>query len=383
MSRFWIYLKTNLRADLKQIHLIIGMFLLLPLFFTLLMGFSFGSGFVPEATIEPIEISLQNDDEGELGGLLFDTLSSGPMEEYIEVVEEDADFHLQIHSDYSENIEDTRVTIETKENSSSEENMLQQLIMEWQQTLLDSEQLSAQLASIESPQVIQNLQNELQHIMDMNLDTIFKTEQYDSQTALTSNQFTSVTGIMYLLFMTLAGGVGMSTNKDLQGVRKRLGVIPLSPKSTILYEVGANTITYTLIILFYILLWRLIDSNTFVGNPLYYLIWIIVYTLFFQSLNAALLHIVPDKLSNVFYQILFMFYMIFGFLPIDKLVGGRIGEFFSQNFIRRIFNQPFYDHMLTGNLTGNSLILMGLVLVSILITIFTVRVKQRRELQII
>src|SRR5690625_2623886 len=261
--------------------------------------------------------------------------------------------------------------------------MLQQLIMEWQQTLLDSEQLSAQLASIESPQVIQNLQNELQHIMDMNLDTMFKTEQYDSQTALTSNQFTSVTGIMYLLFMTLAGGVGMSTNKDLQGVRKRLGVIPLSPKSTILYEVGANTITYTLIILFYILLWRLIDSNTFVGNPLYYLIWIIVYTLFFQSLNAALLHIVPDKLSNVFYQILFMFYMIFGFLPIDKLVGGRIGEFFSQNFIRRIFNQPFYDHMLTGNLTGNSLILMGLVLVSILITIFTVRVKQRRELQII
>ncbi|HLR92421.1 MAG TPA: hypothetical protein VK048_05110, partial [Atopostipes sp.] len=126
MSRFWIYLKTNLRADLKQIHLIIGMFLLLPLFFTLLMGFSFGSGFVPEATIEPIEISLQNDDEGELGGLLFDTLSSGPMEEYIEVVEEDADFHLQIHSDYSENIENTRVTIETKENSSSEENMLQQ-----------------------------------------------------------------------------------------------------------------------------------------------------------------------------------------------------------------------------------------------------------------
>lgn len=383
MSKFWIYLKTNLRADLKQAHIVAGIFLFLPLFFSLLTGFSYSSAFVPDATIDPIQVSVQNDDRGEVGELFLGMITSEEMEEYIQVVEEaDADFHLSIHPNYSASIQDTEMTIETKENSSSaEETMLKQLIVGWQQAAVDQEQIKVELASIENPQVLSNLQNSLQQLTEMELDSIFIAATYHSETALTSNQFTSVTGIMFALFLTLSGGVGMSTSKELKGVRKRLGVVPFTPREAVLFEIGANTITYVLLITLYIIIWRIIDLNTFIGNPLVYLFWILIYTLFFQALNSALLYLVPDKLSNVFFQIVFMFYMVFGFLPLDRMMGGEFGEFFSQNFVRKLFNQPLYDYMLTQDFTQNLGIAIGLLTATFVIIGLTITYKNRRELQ--
>lgn len=384
MSKFWIYLKTNVRADLKQGHIILSMFLLLPLFLTFILGFSYRSAFVPESEIEPIEISIQNDDSGEVGAILLDTLSSDDMADYLKITDEDdSDFHIHIQADYSERIEDTLLTIQTKENSSSsEEGMLKQLIMQWQQALLDQEHLMEELATIEDPAVMSTLQRSLEEVSEMNTDSIFTTEMYQSETALTSNQFTAVTGVMYILIMTLSGGAGMSTSKELQGMRKRLGVVPLSPKQVVLFEVATNTVIYTFIVLLFLFIWRLIDSQTFTGNPLFYLVWSLNYTLLFQSIGAALLHMIPDKFSNIVFQGVLMLYMLFGFMPIDKMIGGQIEEFFSQNFVRLLFNQPFYDYMQSGNLLESWPIYIGLVVTSFIIIGLTVRFKQRRELQL-
>jgi len=383
MSRFWIYLKTNIRADLKQVHILIGTFILIPLFFTWFMGFSFSSAFVPETSIDPIQISVQNEDEGEAGGLFNEMLATEEMEEYIEVVaEEEADFNLHIQPNYSENFEETPVTIGAQENSSSsEETILTQLITGWQQAIVDQEALMAETANIEDPQVVNNLMTSLEEINAFDVDTLFNTENYESDAALTSNQFTSVTGLMYILFLTLAGSAQMSTNEDLKGTRKRMDIIPLSPKNKVLYNIGTNTIIYTVISLIYVIIWRLIDANTFTGNPLFYVFWIVIYTLFFQAINQALLYIVPDHLTTFFYQGGFMLYMIFGFLPLDRMIGGEFGAFFSQNFVRLIFNQPLYDFMLNRQLTGSLLIAGGLLVVSFIIMTFTIRFKRRRELE--
>lgn len=382
MSRFWIYLKTNVRADLKQAHIIIGTFLLMPLFFSFIMGLSFGTAFTPEVSIDPLQVSLQNEDEGAAGEALSDTLAAEEMEEYIEIVEEEeSDFNIQIHSDYSENFEETPLAIETKENSStSDENMLTQLITEWQQAVVDQDTLLREMETIQDPQVASNLMESLEEVATLNTETVFNTKTYDSANALTSNQFSAVTGLMYLLFMTMASSVSMSTNNDFKGTRKRLGILPLSPKNKVLYEIGTNTIIYSVLAILYIVIWRLIDTNTFVGNPMFYILWVLIYTLFFQAANSTLLHVIPDKFTNIIYQGVFMLYMLFGFLPLDRMVGGELGAFFSQNFIRLIFNQPFYDYMLTQEFSGNLLLAGSLILVSLLMTFITIRLKQRKEL---
>jgi len=383
MSTFWIYLKTNLRADLKQAHIVLSVFLLLPLFLTYFLGFSYSSAFVPDSSIDPIDISIQNDDNGEAGALLLETLSSGDLAEYLTVTsEEDSDFHIQIEPHYSEKIEETLVTINTKENSSSsEEMMLKQLIMDWQQALVDQEQLLSEIATIEEVDIT-TLQASLNDINDITLDSLFVPELYTSQTALTSNQFTAVTGIMYILLMTLSGGAGMSTRKELKGTRKRLGVVPLSPKQVVLFEIATNTIIYSLIVMLYLITWRLIDAQTFIGNPLFYIVWGLVYTLFFQTISAAILHMIPDKFSNVVFQGFLMLYMVFGFLPLDRMIGGQVGEFFSRNIVRLVFNQPFYDYMQTGRLLQNWPLVIGLLLISSIIIGLTIRFKERRELQL-
>lgn len=384
MSKFWIYLKTNIRADLKQGHIILSVFLLLPLFLTFILGFSYRSAFVPEGDNDPIDISLQNDDRGEWGSVLSDTLSGDEMQAFLNITnEEDSDFHLHIQADYSDRLADTLITIQTKENSSSsEEAMLKQLVMQWQQALLDQEQLLEEVASIEDPTVITTLQNSLEELGELNSDAVFTPTTYHSQTALTSNQFTAVTGVIYILIMTLSGGAGMSTNKELQGTRKRLGVVPLSPKQVVLFEVMTNTLIYTVIIILFLIIWRLIDAQTFTGHPLFYILWSLNYALFFQSISAALLHMIPDHFSNWVYQGVLMLYMLFGFLPVDKMIGGQVGEFFSQNFIRLLFNQPFYDYMQNGRALEHWPVFVGLLAASLLITGLTIRFKHRRELHL-
>lgn len=382
MSRFWIYLKTNVRADLKQAHIIIGTFLFLPLFFSFIMGLSFDTAFAPEVSMDPLQISLQNEDEGTAGDLLEETLTGDEMAEYIDIVdEEDADYNVHIHPDYTENFEETPITIEAKENTSvSDENILSQLITEWQQAIVDQETLLREMETIEDPEVAANLMASLEEIAGFDIDELFNAQTYESDTALTSNQFSAVTGLIYILFMSMAGSVSMSTNDDLKGTRKRIDILPLTPKSKILYEIGTNTVIYGVISMVYIVIWRLIDTNTFIGNPMFYIFWVLIYTLLFQVVNSLLLYIVPDKLTNVFYQGVFMLYMIFGFLPLDRMLGGNLGELFSQNFIRLLFNQPFYDYMLTQDFSGHLILAGSLILVSILITFVTIRLKQRKEL---
>ena len=83
MSQLWIYIKTNIRALVKQGPMVIAMYVILPIFFSLLMGFSFSSLFVPEEISKPIEVTINNLDQGEQGQQLVDVLQSEAMQSYI------------------------------------------------------------------------------------------------------------------------------------------------------------------------------------------------------------------------------------------------------------------------------------------------------------
>ena len=87
------------------------------------------------------------------------------------------------------------------------------------------------------------------------------------------------------------------------------------------------------------------------------------------------------KWTNIFYQVILMVYMIFGFIPIDRIVGGEIGQLLSENIVRQIFNQPFYDYMLTGQVGENIGVALGLILASLLLTFMTIRLSDRKEMQ--
>lgn len=383
MRQFWIHLKTEVRAILKQWPQVIGTYLLIPLFFALFMGFSFDPAFTPEVSIEPISVSLRNEDQGPAGQQLVDVMKSEEMSEIFELVEmDDADFHLQIAEDYSEQLEDTLITIETEPNVSSKDStILSQFIQEWQQTLVDQRQLASELEAVENPESIQNLVASLEEAVALNREDTIQTVAYDSDTALTSNQFTAISGFLYLLFMSLSSSVAMQTKKEFTGLKKRIGVLPLTTTQTVLYDILTNTLVFTVLSMFYMGLWRLFDHQTFVGNPFHYLFWILIYTLFFQVLNVGMSKLLSGKWTNIFYQVILMVYMIFGFIPIDRIVGGEIGQLLSENIVRQIFTQPFYDYMLTGQVGENIGVALGLILASLLLTFMTIRLSDRKEMQ--
>lgn len=167
----------------------------------------------------------------------------------------------------------------------------------------------------------------------------------------------------------------------MKGLRKRIGVLPLTPAQDVIYGIISDTLTYTFLASLYMVIWRFIDSTTFVGNPLFYLGWIVVYALLFQVLNGILYYFIPDKYVNLVYLIITSLYMILGFLPIDRLIGGEFGEIFSQNYYREIFSQPMIDYILNNDWMSNIGIAVGIVLVSVILIFFVIQLRNRRELK--
>ena len=384
MSQLWTYVKTNMRANAKQWMSILALYVVMPIFFSLLMGFSFSSAFVPEQTSNPVEVSINNEDQGEVGQVFIEAFSNETMHSYVDIVEshDDSNFVIHLQPEYSQRLEDTLVSIEAKENASaSEEAILTQLITSFQSSLVNQLQLGEELGAMSDQATVDELIDSLNRASQLSSEQVFVKEQYESQSALTSNQYISVSGLVYIFILSLAGSIGLKTNEDMKGLRKRIGVLPLTPAQDVIYGIISDTLTYTFLASLYMVIWRFLESTAFVGNPLFYLGWIVIYAFLFQVLNSILYYFIPDKYVNLVYLIITSLYMILGFLPIDRLIGGEFGEIFSQNYYREIFSQPMFDYILNNDWTSNIGIAVGIVLVSVTLIFLVIQLRNRRELK--
>lgn len=384
MSQLWIYIKTNMRTNAKQWPVMLAVYVVMPILFSLLMGFSFSSLFVPDQTSNPIEVSISNRDQGEAGQVLVDTLSREAMQAYIDIIDdaEDANFTIHIQPEYSQRLEETLVEVESKENASvSQETILVQLITDYQNTLVNQQVLANEVATINDQVIVEQLVASLDRVAGISAEQLFEKQQYESQSSLTSNQFTSVSALIYIFILSLAGSVGMKTKDELKGLRKRIGVLPLTPAKDVIYGITSDTITFVLLGAIYMIIWHLIDGNTFVGNPLFYLGWLTLYAFLFQVLNNVLYYLVPDKYTNMVYQLFTMIFMIFGLMPIDRLLGENFQEFFSTNYYREIFSQPMYDYIINQQWNENIGLALGIVIVGVILTLFVILLRTRRELK--
>lgn len=384
MSQLWIYIKTNMRANAKQWPALLAMYVVMPVFFSFLMGFSFSSLFVPEETSDPIEVSINNGDNGGTGQALVDTLNTEAMQNYVDIVEggEEADFIIHIQPEYSQRLEETLVEVESKENASaSQETILVQMITEYQNVLVNQQALANEMATINDQAIVEQLVVSLDRVASLSAEQVFEKQQYESQSSLTSNQFTSVSGLIYIFILSLAGSVGMKTKEEMKGLRKRIGVLPLTPAKDVIYGITSDTIMFVLLGAIYMIIWHLIDGNTFVGNPLFYLGWLTLYAFLFQVLNNVLFYFIPDRYANVVYQVFTMIFMIFGFMPIDRLLGENFQDFLSTNYYREIFSEPMYDYIINQQWNNHIGLAFGIVIVGVILTLIVIQLRTRRELK--
>ncbi|UUX34735.1 ABC transporter permease [Fundicoccus culcitae] len=378
MKQLWFYLKTQMRLNIQQTITIFATFIVLPLMFSYFIGFSFSPAFIPEYTSEPIAIYVNNRDEGEQGYLLEEVLGSKEMVAYIELVEaaEDSSFNVTLLEGYSQNMEETLIEIEPKENSSSlEESILVQLLTEIQSSIVNQEALGQVIGALDDPSALL-----------AELDTsfgerqLFNTVAYDETHALTGMQFSSVSGLLFIFVMMLGSSVGMKTKAEFKGLRKRLTILPLTPAQDVLFSMISDLITYSLVGLLYVIIWRLIDPATFSGNLLYYYGWIIIYTLVFLTLNNIMFYFLPSKYTELFYQGFTVIYLLLGLIPIEQFLGDSFRSFFEVNHFRQIFQQPMYDFILTQEWGQHIGLALGLLAFVIIMTWLIIAYRTRKEL---
>lgn len=383
MKPLWFFVKTNLKLNLRQAGVFLGVYVAVPVLMSLFMAFSFSSAFVPDDTSNPIDVWVLNEDEGDRGGQLIDILNSVDLQPYLTFVEEkeDADFSIDILPAYSQEMEQTHIEIHSKEYSSlSEERMLVQLLSEIQSTIVNQQILNDAISGMKDQEGVNQLITQLNQANMMKPSQTFVKEGYQSATSLTANQFTSVAGLIYVFMMMFSSSVGMKTKEEFNGLRKRMSMFPLTPTQDVLYSFVTDTITNVFLGVVYIAIWRLIDSDTFTGNLLFYLSWVLIYTMVFIALNNVLYYIIPDKVSGVAYQLFIAIYMIFGLIPFDQILGESAKAILQTNYFRQIFQQPFYDYIIYRDWGQHSLLAVVFVVIVILLTAMIITIRSRKEL---
>lgn len=381
MDLFWTYLKTDLKLSFKQFPKLLAVYMLIPLFFSYILAISFSSTFIPDESSDPIQLSIDQEDSGIYSQMLIKALKSEGLSHYLEITDESiSSFHLTIEREYSQNLIDNLLSLESKENSSlTEESILKDILQQWQFSLVNQEYLGQEIAVSDNSAATLSIVAAIQEANSISSNQIFEQERYESNLALNSFQFTSVSGLNFILIMSMASVASMVT-PQFKGLRKRLAMVPLTAMKRVIFEVLSNSLLFCIILAIYILFWRLINPTTFIGNPIFYLNWIIVYSLFFQSLNVLMHYVIPDKWVQPVYQISVIAYMIFATLPFDRIISGRLGQLFDENIFRKLFNQPFYDYFIYGDALTHLPIAFGLIVSTVIITYITIIIQQRREL---
>lgn len=352
--------------------------LIIPLLLSFFLAFSMQDLFQAQIDYDPVEIAINNYDEGKWGQELVSFLETEEAQDVVTVTEkEEAEFLLIIESGYSDHLQDARLQVQPKANASNtNQTILTSLLKEWHRGIIEHMYLSQKLQqNPEAKEVFTHASIPMEKLASVDIQT----KSFDSPSALTSSQFFAVGGALYVLVLFTASSFDQQTVEKFRGLRKRQAIAPLSAKQKVSYNIIFNFFFLLLILGFYWVIWHFISSDVLRGNLLFYFTWYAVLSIFTVSIIELLNTIVPKKLLVVLNQILVILVLLLGMLPLEEFLGERISQIFQSNPIRQIFQTPIYNYMQDGTVGENIPLLALLILSSIILMISTITIKHRKE----
>ncbi len=348
---------------------------LLPLGFSLFFAFAFNSAYQPEYVPEQMTISIESNDKGEMAETLKSYLMSEALADYIQISDaKDADFHLEIPADYSKNFTDQPVTIQVERGASqSQAQLLAKIIQQFEQVALKQSSIS-KTAGNRAEEIISRIAEQTAIYLQAS-----QKEMHTSAQTITSAQYYSLINIFNALIMLLMSEATIMSDERFKGYRQRILSLPLSISQRTIYETIASILLIISGGIFYILTWRLIDTTTFTGSIIGYLLWLFVFSFACLGIFKLLQALFPAKWLPAISLIIWLGYFVFMQFPIHDIFGGAVGEWFKNNSINRLVQQPLITYFKTGQIRPYFPLLISLLLMGLLTHFVTIIIKQRKE----
>lgn len=370
------YLKAELYLFFKGFFSGSIMTILIPLVFSLFFSLSFRDAHEPEIQQDPISISVNNHDAGDIGQTFEDLVTSEEASNIFQI-EESAEYEIDIPENFSDELEEAQVDILAGPGASQTTgNALATFVEDWQESLIKNSQL-VEVAGENYPVYAAQLEDRLSSL-DGHL---FEANRFTSENTYTSNQYYSITGLIAVMFLFVFSLATLEVDERFEGLRKRLGIMPYSGFNKIIYESISLLLQVGISSGIYIAVWKIFDSETFTHNILFYLTWILLLGLLLVALIQALTVIFSVKLSFMLMSLIFNIYFLLVALPMEDMLDGPIAEWIGDNGLRRLTQDPFLHYVQTGNPTNHLGLAVILVIIALVLLFFSAGLNQYKEVK--
>ena len=377
MKKLFNYILNDLRIYWKTLPIQLATFVILPIAFTLFMGWSMSG--VNEATSREIDIkiSIKNEDQGPYGNQLIKTFKSEPLSDYFHL-KEDGAIQVTVPQDFSNEITTTPLQITVKgEPKMSELELVKTFLHQWQQAVIDEEHLQMSMQDL-SPESQESFIQQLQALSSSQRKNLIQQEATQDGKKLPAIQKYLISGLLYALIMGLTSATVMVTKDELTGLIKRLRILPLSFMEKTLFEWISSVLVMVInvsLILFAMSFHPEIDASHFISM----VPWLILFSGFCQAVGMFISSSLPKIWIQGIIQIIMMFFIFTGFIPIGDIIGGQMKEILSKNWLQVFMINPLQQTMLGEVVANQAMIIISFVFLTVIFLTLTYIMSRRKE----
>ena len=383
--RYIRYIKANLISSLKSFPALL-MLVLMPFLLMLFLAFSTKGAFNPSDLTIETKIYIDNQDKGVYGEqvvALFEKLTE-EKQIALTTVKENAKIIATIPSDFTESIQTlsqtTPIVLEKLGRTSNTSLAVYQTLFQTiTSQLLEASSVMSKVAESQNasitPEQVAGILVSLQQEIGSGA---FETEQVEAESQVTANQHYAITGLGFLFMMFLETAMRFGVQKELEGLRKRLDVLPFSICEKDRLDLAVNMIMTTLLSFVYIVLWKILDPTTFGGNFGSIIVLVVFYSLVFNVLGNLIGNFVTEKNLPAFSTSMNLIYMFLsGVIPLDRISSAF--SFLSGNPLQKFMYTPFVEVMNGVSMRGMVTVASPIILILGLVFNWSLKRKEARQ----
>ena len=377
MNKLGSYITNNFRLYLRGFTMQFLMFVLLPIGFSLFMGWAMAGVSEADSKDIDIEIAIDNQDQGDYGQMLVDSFQTEPLNNYV-TIEEDANISIVLPKDFSKSIDTTSIQMTVKgEPRMSEVEVVKSFLQEWQGSLMKQSSLQAQSQDLTQDQQLA-MTEKLQDLAQISAHNQVEQVSIAKKKYLNTTETYLISGLIYCLIMGLSSVSATVTKDEFSGLVKRLRVIPLSEAQKTLFSFISDCLMMMLNVS--MILGLMSFHPDIDGVSLFRCLpWLLVFVGFFQATGMFITASFPKIWIQAIIQIIVMLFVFTGFIPMGDLMGGTIKEILSKNWLQIYVMNPLRNSLL-GQVTPHApWIVTGFICIILVFLCLTYIMNQRKE----
>lgn len=351
-------LKFSCKSFIKNAHIVIFAYLIMPIALTLGLGFMM-SGATIKPNIEPVNVQIIDNDSLEYSKAVFELFKHDEIKDIYVLSDEEAEYTVEIPKGYENALlgkGDVNLKIIAKDDASTTKGVVLKQILE--SATREFSKNSIILEKSGENKAIFEEYSALRKSMERSL---FSNEIVEAKKVLNTYENYSIEFIFMLGLMYAISAVQSTKLFNENGMNKRMKAMPITEIRNFNYNFLTSAFEVFVLLVLYVVFFK-ISGISFQVNILVLLPFLVLLALFFTSIGSLFSSFGDGKIGYALITVLFMIHMgissMSGVTYESNLAWMR---FIKEYSFSRVSTLPLKEYFLTGGFSSSKSLVIALI----------------------